>query len=172
MKKTLIIIISVAAVIVVGFVSLVLYNVLKKPEEKTFTSEFGMTVVLDESFIEDDTVNAQWMLKSNKTIFAGSRDTKEFLESMNYNLASLDEYIELILQLNKETADVAYEGEGADRFGYAYYSATISGADYSYMLICKESETAFSSMNFACKAKDFEENKAQYMEWAKKITVE
>lgn len=140
------------------------------PAEKEFSGS-GITVTLTEEFVLTETVIVPFYLVSVDHIFMGMRESKSTLSP--YGITNLDEYILAVLENggHPEESTFASDETGAT-YRYAYYTSTVEGIEYGYMLVCMESDTYFYSMNFGCLEPHLESNKTQYHEWADTIVVQ
>lgn len=139
------------------------------PKAKEFSGS-GITIELTEEFNVQETVLAPLYLVSVKHIFTGMREAKS--ELSGYGISNLSQYIQAVLTNNNKTGTIYDDTFDDITFKYAYYNATVDGTEYGYMLIVMEGSNHFYSMNFGCLAKDLDNNKDIYLEWAKTITVE
>lgn len=140
------------------------------PEAKTFEGS-GITVELTEAFIEKDVIQAALYLESTQHIFMGNPEDKALVVA--YGADTLDEYIELVLQVsNKSDSEILHYEDDDTEFYYAYYENSVSGQDFGYMLICMEGEDNYYTLNFGCRLNKFEGNKEQFLAWGKTIVVE
>lgn len=138
-------------------------------DEEIFTGS-GITITLTSAFTQKETVAVPFYLESMDHIFMGMRETKTSVQSVG--VSNLEDYIDAVLDANSKSTDVySYDQDGVT-FYYAYYSSTVDGVDYGYMMICMVGESYYYTMNFGCLDKNLENNKAQYLDWAKTITVE
>lgn len=140
------------------------------PEPKEFSGS-GMTVTLTEDFAENSNIAAQFYLLSNDHFFMGNGEGKSLLS--DYGVASLEDYIKLVLQTSKKTVDYKkYVNEDKTIFYYAYYTSEVEDVSYSYMLVTMEGSTKYYTMNFGCYTSTFDDDiKEMYMDWAKTIEV-
>lgn len=138
-------------------------------EEPQEFSGSGITITLDESFQETDTMYVPFYLESFDYIFTGEREEKSLFTRTQIN--SLDDYIEAVLDYSDSNTQEVFESDNGD-YLYAYYTATVDGDDFGYMLICMESDQYYYVMNFASFESDFEDSKDQFFEWAETIEVE
>jgi len=131
----------------------------------------GMNITLTEDFVKSDNVLAQLYIVSSSHIFMGNGESKSVFIEYGYDL-DLTDYANLVLETGKKDADVENYSDSEIEFKYAYYESTVEGTDYSYMLVCMESQSKFYAMNFGCLSKNFnDKTKDQYFEWAKTIKV-
>ncbi len=139
-------------------------------KEKEFSGS-GITITLDTTFVEKDTVQVPFYLVSLDHIFMGMRETKSSLTS--YGISSLSSYMDGVLSNGgKSSAEVLSYDEDGVSFLYAYYTNSVDGVEYGYMLVAMEGSSHYYSMNFGCLSKDLEDSKDQYLEWAQGIIVE
>lgn len=139
------------------------------PKAEEFSGT-GITIELTDEFNFQETVVAPFYLVSMKHVFIGMRESKTDLAS--YSITNLGQYINGILDNAGKTATVYDDTLEDVTFKYAYYTSTVDGVEYGYMLLVMEGASHFYSMNFGCLAKDLEKNKDQFMDWAATITVE
>lgn len=138
------------------------------PEEKEFTGS-GITITLNDSFVETDSVVAPLFISSLKHIFMGLRETKT--DAVSVGIYTLGEYIDYALENSGYSGSTVHESENGE-YVYAYYSATVDEVEYGYMIICMEGTSHYYLMNFGCLNDELEENKDQYIAWADTIIVD
>lgn len=141
------------------------------PSEKTFTG-VGISVTLDDSFIEKDVIQAPFYLESTKYIFTGMRESKASLATVN--VYTLDDYIETVLSVNGKgsvTPEVKRDEDDNILYYYAYYHNSVEDMNFGYMMIAMEDDSNFYTMNFGCLEEEFDDNKDQFFEWASSIEV-
>ena len=139
------------------------------PEEKVFSGS-GMTITLNDNFIETDTVLVPLYLTSMDHIFMGEREAKSLF--VGTEIESLSDYAEVVLEYGGYTDSTVYQAAEGYEYVYAYYSATVDDQEFGYMLICMESDSYYYLMNLGCLYDDLEDSKDQYIEWANTIIVE
>lgn len=139
------------------------------PSEKTF-SKAGVTITLNESFVQKDVIQAPLYLESTNHIFMAVRESKQELAS--YGIDSLAEYIDAVLTNSGKNVQTFSKTEGEVTYLYAYYTATVNDQEFGYMLLAFEGANHYYSMNFGCLESNLEKSKDQYFDWAKTITVE
>jgi hypothetical protein len=140
------------------------------PADKEFSGS-GITITLNEDFVLTETVISPFYLVSFDHIFMGMRESKSLVN--DYGIDTLTEYIDGVLDNGGHGEEISYSSdETGATYVYAYYTATVDGTDYGYMLICMLSSTYFYSMNFGCLEKNLEDNKTQYHVWADTIVIE
>lgn len=159
-KKLMMVLAAFSVILLVGCKSL---------EPKEFTGA-GMTIELNDSFIQKEVIQAPLYLESPQHIFMGIRESKS--ELRGYGVSTTEQYIGAVLNAHGKTATVEQYNEGDLSYYYAYYTATVNEQTFGYMLFVLEGESHFYSMNFGCLEKDLEKNKTQYNDWIKTITVE
>lgn len=139
------------------------------PEEKVFSGS-GMTITLNEDFVETSTVLVPLYLASMDHIFMGDREAKS--DFVDTTITNLTEYAEAVLEFGGYTDATVNQSEEGYEYVYAYYSATVDGTEFGYMLICMESDNYYYIMNLGCLYEDLDDSKEQYIEWANTIVVE
>ncbi|PKK86806.1 MAG: hypothetical protein CVV63_03575 [Tenericutes bacterium HGW-Tenericutes-8] len=137
--------------------------------DKTFTGA-GVSITLNESFVEKEVVQAPLYLESQDHIFMAIRELKTDLSG--YNITTLEGYINAVLSNSGKTAEVFTKEGTEETYMYAYYESTVGDQTFGYMLLVFEGDTHFYSMNFGCLSSKLEKNKDQYFDWAKTITIE
>lgn len=100
----------------------------------------------------------------------GNRESKD--ELIGYGIGDLEEYIEAMLEDIATASDIEFYTDDDTEFYYAYYTSTVDGDTFGYMLVVMEGEDHYYVMNFACFANKLDKNKTQYLNWAKTIRVE
>lgn len=139
-----------------------------KGKEQTFTSN-GITVTLNSKFKEQTIQGAQVVYATNKLGFMGNAENKSVV-GLGDN--KLEQYTKAVIDASSLNVEYQIFDEDGVKFGYAYYSASVSGIKYKYMLVTKEGKDNYYTMNFWSFEKSFNKNENQFMEWAKQIVVE
>lgn len=140
------------------------------PAEKEFSGS-GITITLNDDFAVTETVLAPLYLVSLDHVFMGMRESKSLANA--YDIYSLQDYATAVLTNGGKTDVSTYNSnETGATYIYAYYTSTVDGNDYGYMLVCMESSTYFYSMNFGCLEENLEDSKTIYHNWADTIIVE
>lgn len=137
------------------------------PSTKEFSGT-GMTIQLNESFVEKEVIQAPLYLESMNQIFMGMRESKSDLAS--YGIYDLEDYIDAVLNAHGKTATTHLYEDDDVKYYYAYYNATVD-REYGYMLFVMEGENHFYSMNFGCLESKLQGYKAQFQAWAKTVRV-
>lgn len=140
-----------------------------KAKAKTF-SKIGVSITLDETFVEKEVIQAPFYLESSKHMFMALREAKS--ELTTYGITSLDSYINTVLTTSGKTATVETYDQDDVYYKYAYYTSTVGDQTFGYMLITMEGTNHFYTMNFGCLESNLENSKELYFKWAKTITVE
>lgn len=138
------------------------------PTEQEFSGG-GITITLDDSFVEQSNVNWPLYLSSFDHIFMGLRESKS--DAVSVGISTLADYMDLVLYNGGEENATVFESENGE-YLYAYYSATVDGEEFGYMLICMEGANYYYLMNFGCYNDELNDNKDQYIAWANTIVVE
>jgi hypothetical protein len=140
-----------------------------KSDEKEF-SKAGVTITLNDSFVEKDAIQAPFYLESKDHFFMANREAKSGLRT--YGITTLDTYVEAVLNNANKNVTIKSFNEDGLSYKYAYYTSTVNEQTFGYMLIAMEGEDHFYTMNFGCLEDDFDDNKDLYTKWTKTITVE
>jgi len=129
----------------------------------------GITITLDDSFQETDTMYVSFYLESFDYIFTGEREDKTLFS--NTGIDNLEDYINAVLEYadNEDEEVILSEDE---TFYYAYYTASVDEDEFGYMLICMESDDYYYVMNFGCYENKLDDSKEQFFEWVDTIVIE
>lgn len=141
-------------------------------KEKEFSGA-GISVKLDESFVEKEVIQAPLYLESYDYIFMGLRESSS--ELVAYGITTLEDYVDAVLANNghgSSTVETMTDDEDNILYYYAYYTATVEDMDYGYMLIAMQGESHFYTMNFGCLESKLDDSKDQFKTWAESITVD
>lgn len=139
-----------------------------KGKEKTF-SDSGITITLNSKFKKQNIQGAQIVYATSRIGFMGNPESKELLMIPN---DSLDQYTEKVISVNNLDIDYQIYDEDDIKFGYAYYTSVVGKQTYKYMLVTKEGNDNYYTMNFWTLENIFDKYSDQFMEWAKTIIVE
>jgi uncharacterized ion transporter superfamily protein YfcC len=140
-----------------------------KVKEQTFSAN-GITVTLNTKFKQQDISGSQVIYVSRKIGFMGNKESKKLL---NVADNKLDIYTKKVVEVNnlKEIELFTYNQDGVV-FMYGYYTAEVNNIKYKYMLVTKEGEDNYYTMNFWSLEKNFNKNMNLFIDWAKTIVVE
>lgn len=138
------------------------------PEEKEFSGS-GITITLNDSFTETETVIAPLYLTSLNHIFMGTRESKSLFSGSAIN--SLTDYAEAVLENAGHSSNSVYDSESDTEYVYAYYTASVDDSEFGYMLVCMETDDYYYLMNFGCLNSHLDDNKDLYIEWTDTIEV-
>lgn len=133
----------------------------------------GISITLDESFVEKEVMQAPLYLESFDYIFTGLRESTS--ELLGYGINDLEDYIDAVLTNNNQgsvTVETMTDDEDNVLYYYAYYTATVEDMEFGYMLITMQGESHYYTMNFGCLESKLDDNKDQFFTWAESITVE
>lgn len=129
----------------------------------------GITITLNDNFLEGTSDAVDFFLESTNHLFMGNRESKEDLTE--YDIFTSEDYIEAMMDGIETASDIEFYTDDETEFYYAYYTSTVDGDTFGYMIVVMEGDHYFYAMNFACFANRLEKNKAQYLTWAKTIRV-
>lgn len=141
-------------------------------KEKEFSGT-GVTITLNDTFIEKEVIQAPLYLESQNYIFTGLRESTSLLQANA--IYDLEGYIKAVLK-NNNHGDKTYEPVKDDKdnvlYYYAYYTARVEDMDFGYMVLVMKGSNHYYTMNFGCLEKKLETSKDQFFTWAKSISVE
>ena len=138
-----------------------------KGRKHTFSSN-GITVTLTSKFKSQQVSGAQVAYLTRKVGFMGNRD----LKALTF-CSKLEGYTKkVVAAANLKDVEIFKYNEDGVTFMYAYYLATVDNIRYKYMLVTKEGNNAYYTMNFWSLEKNFNKYEKQFMKWAKTIIVE
>lgn len=162
-------------VLKINFIVLLIFFVsgcgLFGPREKEFNTE-KISITLTSEFKEIENKQFYLVLSSNDHVFMANPESKDMLEGAGYNNLTLEGYTSLVLSVNGKTTIVEKYNDNDVSFCYAYYTSTVDGVTYMYMLVTMIGVKDYYTMNFSCVEKNFNsEVKEQYIDWAKTIKV-
>lgn len=129
----------------------------------------GITITLDDSFQEIDTMYVSFYLESFDYIFTGEREDKSLF--IGTGIDTLTDYIEAVLEYSDNESEEVFTSDD-ETYLYAYYTASVDDDDFGYMLICMESDDYFYVMNFGCYENQLEDSKDQFFDWVSTIVIE
>jgi len=137
-------------------------------EPKEFSGS-GITITLDDSFQEKNTMIVTFYLESFDYIFTGEREEKSLF--VGSDIDNLEEYADAVLEYSGNNDIEVLESEDGS-YLYAYYTAVVDEDEFGYMLVCMESNDYYYVMNFACFEDELEDNKERFFDWADTIIIE
>ena len=141
-------------------------NVLQKQQPKDF-EKAGLTITLDESFVEQELVTQTATYSSTKYVVTTLKEEKSAFEDLGVTVSDINAYAELVLTGNKLDSAI----EQTDGLTHFQYEKEVGGKNATYLAFVTESEDAFWLVQFMCESKYFEESQPLFIEWAKTIKV-
>jgi hypothetical protein len=141
-----------------------------KSNNKKEFSQIGVTITLNDTFVEKEVIQAPFYLESKNHFFMANREAKT--ELLPYGITSIDAYIQAVLTNAGKSVSVKSVNEDDVSYKYAYYTSTVGDQSFGYMLVVMEGENHFYTMNFGCLETNFDDSKDLYTKWTKTITVE
>ena len=182
MKKVLVTIVMVILVLCSGFLTFLL---LTTPRAKTFEGK-GLKVELASDFEVIDSEKWQFYAENKDIAFMANRigklSTIKDSEGKEIKLVdfSLQSYLSFTLAMyNLGTKDNAISIYSVDTYNesshetkmyYCYY--TDAEGKYAYMMVVKESENFFYTMNIACDADELSVHRTKMLQYAISVDVE
>lgn len=139
-----------------------------KKDPKVF-SKAGMSITLDNGFIESEQVSYAACYQSAAIVVFVTKEEYELFEGTDYGPEStLKEYAELLSEANG-TEYVLTEDDGLAWFSFEKES---NGKQMKYAVYLYKSSDAFWMFQFATVADDFEKHSPRITEFAKSVTFE
>ena len=147
--------ISLALVFLMVFTACDLFK-----SEKTF-SKSGYQITLDDSFTEKEYVSMTGYYESTKMIVTVLKE--EFTLFEGYDVETLKEYAELVIEANGMSNITPSESNGTVFFEY---EKNLNGKDYKYYATVHKSSDAFWLVQFGCEAKNYDDLKSDMEKYA------
>lgn len=148
-KKRLISSIVSILCIVIG-VAIVIINNISRPQ---VFQKFEMQITLTDDFKEDTSaIGYNVVYTSVDLMVAANRETFEELETISFTGTTVQEYLELIMDVNDKTGLVLTDANNQAK--YFDYTATVSGDEYYYKVYGFKSSSAFWTIQFVCKSSE------------------
>lgn len=161
MKKIISVLLIIAA--------LLSFAACGEASEKTFSKD-GMSITLTDAFKEADV--------DGYTVCYDSKNVAVFILKEEFSLLEgaenlkLDEYIELLRQSNSDkNAGEAVTSDGLTYFEYTFLNEE-ENVTYKYFTTAIKSEDAFWMVQFSAKEDSYDEQKANFITWAKSVSFE
>ncbi len=139
---------------------------VKDTKSKVFTCE-ELSVTLNEGYVEtemegydacfDSSTVAVFILKEEFSLMEGFEDY------------TLEQYADLVLQANSARSPERADTDGLTCMKYSFFNAE-ENETYTYLASLYKSDNAFWMVQFVCKAEDYAEHEAYFIERAKTVT--
>ncbi len=144
-----------------------------KPKE---FSAGGVTITLTSDFSMQETDGVIMTCISGNVGFVANKESKSLYQSAGYYSMSNKDYAKLVLSVNKKTASAVeeyYEELESEtiEYAYAYYTSTVFGQEYKYMLICMQNNTYYYAMNLYTTTDKFDSKIEEFKGYARTIRV-
>ena len=161
-KKGLVIFI---AAIFLGVIIGLLPNILLDPEPKTFTSEYGINITLTDEFKRRDYEGFTDVYTTSDIAVMILKEG--FFEYGDISEYTISEYGYLFLSSNEMTSTRLSQTDNLTCF--EYNNTSDSNKEYGYLGVIFKDDDAFWIVQFSTYAKDMDEYRAQFIEWAKTV---
>lgn len=137
------------------------------PNPKNFSTT-KITITLDDSFEQYKSDNFELYIKSEDVGFSAKEETEQELELAGYEILSLVDYANEILELNG-SKDIKLIQR--DDYYYFVTTQTANGAKYSYIHCMFEGDNSFWVCQFVFKSKDHKRLAEDVFNWADSIVI-
>lgn len=128
-----------------------------------------VTITLTEDFKKSSLNNFDVYLESEHVVFSAMEETKNSLEYSGYEINSLNDYCQAIMDLNSFFSKDLLESR--DNYNYFVSTKTVSGAKYTYVHCMFETPTSYWICEFVSKTKDFDDLENYIFDWADSIQI-
>ncbi len=167
MKKSIKIMLSMMLVCL----SIFTFVACSNNSEKTYTCDAGLSITLNNGFIEKEIVGQTYYLQSTNIIFTATKELfTELDESGAFTDAknkTLKNYANLIISLNRLSSQIKEDND----LVYFSYTKSVSGQSYYYFAVMQKGTDAFWLCQFACLSKNKDKYTPKFIDYAKTITV-
>ena len=142
---------------------------LPKPSEKVFSEE-DLSLTLDDSFSSLETTEQILSLVSERYGYAVTAHKDDFFmweenESQDPPM-SLEDYGRHCIEENELEASVTSQGD----LPCYIYEKEINGTSFTYLAVLYMTEAAYWNIQFACRTKDFEKAKTDFLKYAQDVS--
>ena len=137
------------------------------PNPKNFSTQ-KITITLDESFEQYKSESFELYIKSEDVGFSAKEETMQELELAGYELISLQDYANAILELNG-SKDIKLQQR--DDYYYFVTTQTSNGAKYSYIHCIYEGDNSFWVCQFVFRSSDYKRLTEDVFSWADSIKI-
>lgn len=131
---------------------------------KTFEKN-GFSIELTTAFQEKEHVSFTAYFLSSDTMVTALLEEYDLFEG--YNVNSLEDYANLVMQANKLTGEPEYK----DDLLCFFYDAQVNGKDFTYMAVVYEGEEGYWLINIASESKHFDKLLPTFITYAKSVKV-
>ncbi len=141
------------------------------PKAKTFTSDAGLSITLNDSFYEKNIVSQTMYLESKTMIFVALKEDFTTVQNAGYNptTMTLMDYAALVIKNNKLNVSAKFDEQ--NNLTYINYQKSVSGKNFNYYAVVFKGTDAFWLCQFGCESKNYNSYKSQFVNFAKTIKV-
>lgn len=139
------------------------------PKEATFTHESGISITLDESFKESEYESYTVCFESENILILVLKEPFTLTDGLeDYTLIK---YAGLLREANTKHSPTAIStDDGLTSFEYGYFNKD-QNVTYKYYTTAFKGSDAFWTVQFACKAEEYDALKSTFVEYAKTVKV-
>ncbi len=152
--------------LIVGFLISKSLLRLGEAEPKTFSSD-GMTITLTDEFSEAELDNFTVSYESKEVAVFALKES--FSEAAHLKSMSIEQYGNLVIQMNGLFSDALKKAEGLTYFDYEYEN-TETNETYRYFVYLYKTDDAFWMVQFALPEQNVKAYSEQITEWARAVT--
>jgi len=166
-KLPSIVVIAVVVIASFGVTTFINVNAQGEPREKAF-SKAGMTITLNDSFVEKELVAYTAYFESKTTAVLVVKEEFYFLEQLGLPTdISLYEYGKKVGENNYLEYDVTIK----DGLAFSEFNNTVNGKDFSYLAVFFRGDDAYWVVQFTCESKNYGKYSGDFFKWAKSVEV-
>lgn len=149
-------------------VTIVIINNISRPQ---VFQKFEMQITLTDDFEESTSaIGYNVVYTSVDLMVAANRETFEELEIISFTGTTVQEYLELIMDVNNKTGLVLTDANNQAK--YFEYTATVSGDEYYYKVYGFKSSSAFWTVQFICKSSEKLDLTADIVKYASSVKMD
>lgn len=127
-------------------------------------------ITLTTSFKQTEQSGIYCTYESKNMIVLINRESINDVVSAYGSDMTLKQYCQKVIELNNKTVLGPYSGETI-YYCYSYYTSTVDGKNYKYMLVCMRNDQYFYTINFATLESKFDDLNNDMLKYARSITI-
>lgn len=149
----------------IGYFAVAGFLANKAPKEKTFTYQ-EMNITLTDQFVEQDNGENSRVLSAGETVVVILKEP--FITMEGFGDLTLEEYGELVLNVNGYDTDMLQKADGLVTFTYEYEHPEEKVVIWYYSVVYK-ADNAFWLIQFAAPKSKATDYRDQFITWAKTV---
>lgn len=143
-------------------------GVTEEESATTTYSKNGMSITMDNGFIENEVVSLTYYLQNQNNILTALKESFTDLHAINITADStLENYAQAILDTNYIDAIITLSE--SNKYTWFSYNKSLSGKDYYYLATCHKANDSFWLIQFACETKNTEIYNEKFHTWADSV---